>query len=174
MTVYLPIGISGSGKSTLWRTKYPDSELLEADLIRKEVGGDVSCLDNEPEVWRIFEERYHKLLNSGKDIYLSEMHLSLKGIKSELRTILEVNPDYEVKILLLTVSNHPEICEKRVADDLANGVERSTTAGIKAKNGAPLIEDMSRRWKILVNSQEFKDTIDHYTKLGLDIEVIEI
>lgn len=174
MTVYLPIGISGAGKSTLWRTKYPDSELLEADLIRKEVGGDVSCLDNEPEVWRIFEERYHKLLNSGKDIYLSEMHLSLKGIKSELRTILEVNPDYEVKILLLTVSNHPEICEKRVANDLANGVERSTTAGIKAKNGASLIEDMSRRWKILVNSQEFKDTIDHYIKLGLDIEVIEI
>ena len=163
MTVYMPVGVSGSGKSTLWRTKYPDSELLEADLIRKEVGGDISCLDNEPLVWRIFE-----------DIYLSEMHLSLKGIKSELRTILEVNPDYDVKILLLTVSNHPEICEERVVNDLKNGVERSTTAGIKAKNGSPLIEDMSRRWKILVNSQEFKDTIDYFTKLGLDIEVIEV
>ena len=42
MTVYIPVGVSGSGKSTLWRTKYPDSELLEADLIRKEVGGDIS------------------------------------------------------------------------------------------------------------------------------------
>lgn len=173
MTVYLPIGVSGSGKSTLWRTKYPDSELLEADLIRKEVGGDVSDISHEPEVWRIFGQRFKKLLKSGKDIYLSEMHLSLKGIKSELKTVFEVNPDYDVKVLLLTVSNHPEICEKRVANDLARGVERSTTAGLTMGNGLSLIEDMSRRWKILVNSQEFKDTIDYYTKLGLDIKIEE-
>ena len=171
-TVYIPIGISGSGKSTFWIKSYPDAELLEPDQIRKELLGDIPNNNNEPLVWRTFQNRFEKLLRLGKSIYLSAMHISLKGIKNELNTISKIDSDYTVKILLFEISRNWEECLFRVKTDIENKVDRSKTHDI-IKNGVPLIQDMSRRYVELIESKEFKNMIDYYSSI-LDIEVEKI
>ena len=176
MKVILPIACSGAGKTTYWRTHCPDSTLLEADLIREELTGDIGDIEHETEVWKVFFERFRNYLKEGKsDIYLSEMHVSLKGIKEELSTILQVNPDYDVEIVVFDISDNWEECYRRVEKDLKLGVNRSPTVGPMKKLGnkeIPLIQDMSRRFHILVNSKEFNDTIYFFISKGLNIEVV--
>lgn len=170
-TVYITVGCSGSGKSTLWRNEYPDAELLEPDQIRKEFGN-ISDQNNEVHVWKVFQSRFEKLLHFGKDIYISAMHLSLKSIKSELNTILKIDSDYSVKLLLLEISRDWELCLNRVKKDLEDKVDRSATSDI-IKNGIPLIQDMSNRYVKMVDSKEFQEMIDKFSQ-ELDIEVIKI
>ena len=74
------------------------------------------------------------------------------------------NNRVKVKILLFSISEKPEICYKRVEEDLNNGVDRSRTINVKAKDGLELIYSMSNRYKKLINDKQFYDLIKLYSE----------
>lgn len=164
--IIITVGISGCGKSTLYKKKYPDYVLLEADEIRRELLGDVSDQSQEEKVWSVYYDRLEKHLKNKDNLYLSATHLNTWSILRDLDFIKQFtdNDKVRVKILLFTVSENPEICFKRVEDDLSKGIDRSKTVNVKAKDGLGLIYSMSNKYKKLINSDKFYKLIDLYSK----------
>ena len=160
--IIITVGISGCGKSTLYKKKYPDYVLLEADEIRRELLGDVSDQSQEEKVWSVYYDRLEEHLKNKDNLYLSATHLNTWSILRDLDFIKQFtdNDKVRVKILLFTVSENPKVCFKRVEDDLSNGIDRSKTINVKAKDGEELIYSMSNKYKKLINSDKFYKLID--------------
>jgi len=140
-------GISGSGKST-FGNKLENTTVICPDDIRKELTGDISDQSRNVEVWRIAYDRLRKSLENGKDVYFSATTLTSKNLKALLNVVEYLKP--EITIYAFEDSRDWKLCEKRVKEDLKNGVERSNT-DIKIDN-KPLIQSMSEKYINMVDN----------------------
>ena len=141
------IGISGSGKTT-FGNKLENITVICPDDIRKELTGDISDQSRNVEVWRIAYDRLRKSLESGEDVYFSATTLTSKNLKALLDVVEYLKP--EITIYAFEDSRDWKLCEKRVKEDLKNGVERSNT-DIKIDN-KPLIQSMSEKYINMVDN----------------------
>lgn len=141
------IGISGSGKTT-FGNKLENTTVICPDDIRKELTGDISDQSKNVEVWRIAYDRLRKSLENGEDVYFSATTLTSKNLKALLNVAEYLKP--EITIYAFEDSRDWKLCEKRVKEDLKNGVERSNT-DIKIGN-KPLIQSMSEKYINMVDN----------------------
>lgn len=141
------VGISGSGKST-FGNKLENATVICPDDIRKELTGDISDQSKNAEVWRIAYDRLRKSLENGEDVYFSATTLTSKNLKALLDVVEYLKP--EITIYAFEDSRNWKLCEKRVKEDLKNGVERSNT-DIKIGN-KPLIQLMSEKYINMVDN----------------------
>jgi predicted kinase len=141
------VGISGAGKTT-FGNKLENTTIICPDDIRKELTGDISDQSRNVEVWRIAYDRLRKSLENGEDVYFSATTLTSKSLKTLLDTVEYLKP--EIIIYAFEDSRDWKLCEKRVKEDLKNGVERSNT-DIKIGN-KPLIQSMSEKYINMVDN----------------------
>jgi predicted kinase len=141
------VGISGSGKTT-FGNKLENITVICPDDIRKELTGDISDQSRNVEVWRIAYDRLRKSLENGEDVYFSATTLTSKNLKALLDVVEYLKP--EITIYAFEDSRDWKLCEKRVKEDLKNGVERSNT-DIKIDN-KPLIQSMSEKYINMVDN----------------------
>lgn len=141
------IGISGSGKTT-FGNKLENTTVICPDDIRKELTGDISDQSRNVEVWRIAYDRLRKSLENGEDVYFSATTLTSKNLKALLNVVEYLKP--EITIYAFEDSRDWKLCEKRVKEDLKNGIERSNT-DIKIDN-KPLIQLMSEKYINMVDN----------------------
>lgn len=141
------VGISGSGKTT-FGNKLENITVICPDDIRKELTGDISDQSKNVEVWRIAYDRLRKSLENGEDIYFSATTLTSKNLKTLLDVVEYLKP--EITIYAFEDSRDWKLCEKRVKEDLKNGVERSNT-DIKIGNKS-LIQLMSEKYINMVDN----------------------
>lgn len=143
MTVYITVGISGSGKSHVARNLFPDAIELNADNIRKEISGDISCQSQNSLVFKMIDDRLEKAIKDGtKDVIISNTNLHLdKNIELALKY-----PDTKFMMLLIEDSSRFNRCVSRVKKDLKNKVERSDVPVFvirnQHKNFIKLVEDL--------------------------------
>ena len=140
-------GISGSGKTT-FGNKLENITVICPDDIRKELTGDISDQSRNVEVWRLTYDRLRKSLENGEDIYFSATTLTSKNLKALLNVVEYLKP--EITIYAFEDSRDWKLCEKRVKEDLKNGVERSNT-DIKIDN-KPLIQSMSEKYINMIDN----------------------
>ena len=153
--VIFPIGISGAGKDRFYRMFFKEAVLLSPDNIRKELTGDISDQTRNKEVFEILHDRMRSELDRCvNDIYLSETHLWLPGLKQEVEMALPYGK--EILFYLFEDSRNWKLCQSRVRGALASGEDRSATADVIGKSGKPLLEEMSERYVELVESEDFK------------------
>jgi len=143
----ISVGASGSGKST-FGNKLENITVICPDDIRKELTGDISDQSRNVEVWRIAYDRLRKSLENGEDVYFSATTLTSKSLKTLFDTVEYLKP--EITIYAFEDSRDWKLCEKRVKDDLKNGVDRSNT-DIKVGN-KPLIQLMSEKYINMVDN----------------------
>jgi len=163
--VFFPIGISGAGKSTLYFSKYSFCILIEPDQIRKEYLGDVN---DQTRNGCVFDLTHHKLLEimsyGVDDIYLSETHLWLEGLKDEIQMVLSYG--YEpVFILFDNASRNPSLCRERVRNAISRGDDRCNTVDVTIRvndEEKSLIDSMSERYIQMVDSDDFKNFVYGY------------
>lgn len=161
MKFVFSVGCSGCGKSTYYYKNLKDDfEIVEPDLIRKELG-DVSDQSKNGEVYMIAHKRLDKYLSEGKNVYFSATNLNLKSIKD----LVDIAKEYTDDITCIQFNDSYvwELCQDRVKKDLSNGVDRSNTDVMKelpTGEKIPLVKWMSDRFTKLVNSQEFSDLIE--------------
>jgi predicted kinase len=141
------VGISGSGKST-FGNKLENITVICPDDIRKELTGDISDQSRNVEVWRLAYDRLCKSLENREDVYFSATTLTSKNLKALLNVVEYLKP--EITIYAFEDSRDWKLCEKRVKEDLKNGVERSNT-DIKIDN-KPLIQSMSEKYINMVDN----------------------
>ena len=143
----ISVGVSGSGKTT-FGNKLENTTIICPDDIRKELTGDISDQSKNVEVWRIAYDRLRKSLENGEDVYFSATTLTSKNLKALLDVVEYLKP--EITIYAFEDSRDWKLCEKRVKEDLKNGVERSNT-DIKIGN-KPLIQSMSEKYINMVDN----------------------
>lgn len=143
----ISVGTSGSGKST-FGNKLENTTVICPDDIRKELTGDISDQSKNAEVWKIAYDRLRKSLENGEDVYFSATTLTSKNLKALLNVVEYLKP--EITIYAFEDSRDWKLCEKRVKEDLKNGVERSNT-DIKIGN-RPLIQSMSEKYINMVDN----------------------
>lgn len=128
--------------------------------------GDVSDQSRGKEVFTKANLRMETALKAGKDIYYSATNLTKKSRKDALELCKKYKAD--VIALVFEDSLDPAMCEKRVSNDLANGVNRSNTM-VKLEDGNTVVQMQAKRFADLMKQfamfeQEIKE-VSKYSKV---------
>jgi len=119
------IGIPGSGKTSWLRKQLLSDKVIEhilivsPDKIRKELYEDISCQDNNAEVWAIAKNRTKEYLSKGISVILDATN-----VNSTYRSLfLEGLPPCILQAKIFRAN--PEDCWERIQNDLKKGVDRA-------------------------------------------------
>ena len=149
MNFTFSVGCSGSGKTTYGnklKSKNKNLVIVCPDDIRAEMG-DVSDQSHGFEVFKKANSQIEAALKAGKDVYYSATNLTKKSRKDALGLCKKYNAD--ITAILFMDSSNPELCEKRVSNDLDNGINRSNTM-VKLGSGETVVQMQSKRFNDLM------------------------
>ena len=141
MNLYIMVGIPGSGKSTfIERHKKEDDIVISTDEIRKELG-DVS---DQSKNAKVFEIAYDRLNKADRDTYFDATNLTMKSLKNIINEAVNFK---DITIYFMTASKNVDLCNRRIAEDLENGKDRSNVP-------AEVVEKMQQKFLQLVHDLE--------------------
>lgn len=123
--IYMTVGISGSGKSKFadYFLKGVQATEINLDNIRKELG-DISDQSQNDKVFKMADNRMIAELAGGFSVFLSNTNLHLRSIKDLARRF----PHNDIVVFVMEDAFDKQLCADRVADDIANGVNRSNVS----------------------------------------------
>ena len=141
MNLYIMVGASGSGKSTfVKRHKKEDDIVISTDEIRKELG-DVS---DQSKNALVFETEFDRLRKADKDTYFDATNLTMKSLKNVINEAVNFK---DITIYFMTASKNVDLCNRRIAEDLENGKDRSNVP-------EEVVEKMQQKFLQLVRNME--------------------
>lgn len=118
------IGIPGSGKTTYIKNNPLENEVvISPDELRKKIFGNINVNDKKSNK-TIFETAFVILNSSLKDrknVSFDATNVNLFSIEN----ILNVASKYNEDVCFVVIKAQPEICKKRIKNDLKNNVDRS-------------------------------------------------
>lgn len=121
--IYLTVGVSGSGKSHFAKRYCSAFNAVELNLdnFRKKISGDISNQNVTFEAIKLRDKELIAHLAGGHNVMLSDTNLHAKSIND----IAKKFPYNDVEVFFITDSENVKLCKDRIADDLANDVDRS-------------------------------------------------
>ena len=121
--IYATVGISGSGKSHFAKRHCSAFNAVELNLdnFRKKISGDISNQNVTFEAIKLRDKELIAHLAGGHNVMLSDTNLHAKSIND----IAKKFPYNDVEVFFITDSENVQLCKDRIADDLANGTDRS-------------------------------------------------
>ena len=121
--IYLTVGISGAGKSHFAKRYCSAFNAVELNLdnFRKKISGDISNQNVTFEAVKLRDKELIAHLAGGHNVMLSDTNLHAKSIND----IAKKFPYNDVEVFFITDSENVQLCKDRIADDIANGTDRS-------------------------------------------------
>lgn len=156
-------GISGSGKSTfINKHRKNDDENICPDVIRELLTGSVSDQSKNREVWdaayRWLEGWFEE---GGGTLWFDATSLSKTSLVEICKRASKA--DHNVTIYVARDSFDKELCKARIANDIANKVNRS--------NVPPDISDKQHeRFISLVNGDTFDELKKEYSDISIEVK----
>lgn len=154
-------GISGSGKSTyINKHKNEDDGVICPDTIREELTGSVSDQSKNYLVWRIAYRRLEDWIGYG-DIWFDATSLSTDALKEIITRAAEKKED--VTIYVSRDSYDKKLCKKRIANDIANKVNRSNVP-------SDVSDKQYEKFINLVNGDAFEYFQTKYSDINIEVK----
>ena len=162
--VIFSIGCSGSGKSFYGNTlkgKIENLEIICPDDVRAEMG-DVSDQSHNKEVFSKIYQQLETAMKAEKNIYYSATNLTKKSRVLLMQLCKKYNQNV-IAVVFLT-SYRPDICEKRVRNDLNSGVNRSNTM-VKTDKGKTIVQMQAEKFRQqMKNIENLKKELEENSK----------
>lgn len=138
------------------------------DDIRAEMG-DISDQSRGKEVFTKANSQIEAAFKACKDVYYSATNLTKKSRKDALALCKKYNAD--VIALIFEDSLESAMCEKRVSNDLANGVNRSNTM-VKLEDGNTVVQMQAKRFADLM--KQFAMFEQEIKEVSKDSKVVKV